>query len=54
MDAFFSILLPVLAGMLLLCIGYNFQERNSGVFMIWLGMVSILGTVVFKILEKLA
>ncbi|MCQ2996634.1 hypothetical protein K3169_08885 [Pseudomonas phytophila] len=54
MGAFFSTLLPILAGMLLLCIGYSYQERNSGVFMIWLGMIGILGTVVFKILEKLS
>jgi hypothetical protein len=53
MDAFFSILVPILAGMALLCIGYNYQERDSGVFMIWLGMIGILGTIVFKILQKL-
>jgi len=54
MDAFQSMLLPVVIGMLLLCVGYSYQERGAGVFSIWLGIVSILGTVGFKILEKLA
>lgn len=54
MDAFFSIPLRVPVGMFMLCTGYNYQERNSGVFMIWLGMIGILSTVVFKILEKLS
>jgi hypothetical protein len=53
MDVIEALLLPVVGGMLL-CIGFNFQERTSGVLMVWLGMMLILGTVVFKILEKLA
>jgi len=53
MDAFHSMLLPVLAGMIMLCVGYSYQERGIGVFTLWLGMVFILGTVGYKILEKL-
>ena len=54
MDAFFTLLLPVTGGMLLLCVGYSFHERPVGVFMIWLGMMSLIGTARWKILEKLA
>ena len=53
MDAFFAMLVPVLAAMLLLCIGFSYQERAVGVFMIWLGMMIMLGTMGFKILQKL-
>jgi len=53
MDAFFTLLLPVIGGMLLLCIGYSYQERPAGVLMIWLGMMSLIGTACWKILEKL-
>ena len=53
MDAFFSIPLRILVGMFMLCTGYNYQERNSGEFMIWLGMIEILGTVVFNLLQRL-
>ncbi|MCD5970229.1 hypothetical protein [Pseudomonas quasicaspiana] len=54
MGASLSIPLPILAGMVLLCIGGNFQSRDSGEFMIWVGMIGILGTVIFKPLRKLA
>ena len=53
MSAFFTLLLPVLGGMLLLCVGYSYQERPLGVLMIWLGMMSLIGTACWKILEKL-
>jgi hypothetical protein len=53
MNTFFALLLPVIGGMLLLCIGYSYQERPVGVLMIWLGMMSLIGTACFKILEKL-
>ena len=29
------------------------RERNSGVLMMWIGMLGILGIMVWKILEKL-
>ena len=54
MDAFPAMLIPVVFGMLLLCIGFSYQERSSGVFMIWVGMFLIIGTIGFKIIEKLA
>lgn len=53
MSAFHSMFLPVLAGLILLTIGFNKRESNSGVLMMWLGMLSILGIMVWKILEKL-
>jgi hypothetical protein len=53
MNAFYAMLLPITIGMLLLCVGYSYRERGSGVFMIWVGMLLILGTIGFKILEKL-
>lgn len=54
MNAFYAMLLPIIIGMLLLCIGFSYQERGGGVFMIWLGMMLMLGMIGFKILEKLA
>lgn len=54
MDPVHSMLIPILAGMLLLCVGFTYQERGVGVFLLWLGMVCILGTVVYKILDQLA
>jgi 1,4-dihydroxy-2-naphthoate octaprenyltransferase len=53
MDPIHSMLIPILAGMLLLCVGYSYQERDAGVFVLWLGILCILGTVGYKILEKL-
>lgn len=53
MSAFQSMFLPVLAGLILLTVGFTNRERNSGVLMMWLGMLSILGIMVWKILEKL-
>lgn len=54
MDPVHSMLIPILVGMLLLCVGFTYQERAVGVFLLWLGMLCILGTVGYKILEKLA
>jgi uncharacterized membrane protein len=54
MSAFQSMLIPILAGMILLAIGYNFRDKNLGIFSIWIGMLMILATVVYKILGKLA
>ncbi|OAI83868.1 hypothetical protein AYO28_04725 [Pseudomonas putida] len=53
LSTFQSMFLPVLAGLILLTIGFNKRENNSGVLMMWLGMLSILGIMVWKILEKL-
>ena len=55
MSAFHSMMIPIVCGMLLLTIGFNFRERSSGVgvLMIWCGMLLIFGTIVFKILTKL-
>ncbi|VVO17259.1 hypothetical protein [Pseudomonas fluorescens] len=54
MSAFNSMLIPILAGMILLAIGYNFRDKNLGIFSMWIGMLLILATVVYKILAKLA
>lgn len=53
MDEFFSLLIPVVIGMLLLCVGFSYRDHGSGVTSITLGMVLMLGTVAFKILDKL-
>ncbi|MDQ3203666.1 MAG: hypothetical protein M3Q94_16135 [Pseudomonadota bacterium] len=52
-SAFHAMLIPILIGMILLAIGYNFRDKNAGIFAMWVGMLTILGTVVFKILAKL-
>ncbi len=53
MQSFHAMLIPILIGMILLAIGYNFRDKNAGIFAMWVGMLTILGTVVFKILAKL-
>ena len=53
MSSFHAMLIPILAGMIILAIGFNFRDKNVGVFAMWIGMLTILATVVFKILAKL-
>ena len=53
LSSFHAMLVPILAGMLMLAIGFNFRDKNAGVFAMWLGMLTIFGTVIFKILAKL-
>ena len=53
MSSFHAMLIPILCGMLLLAIGFNFRDKNAGVFAMWVGMLLILGTMVYKILAKL-
>jgi len=53
MSSLNSMLVPILAGMILLGIGFNFRDKNVGVFAMWIGMLLILATVLFRILSKL-
>ena len=53
MSTFQAMLIPILAGMLMLAIGFNFRDKNIGVFTMWIGMLTLLATVIFKILAKL-
>ena len=53
LSSFHALLVPILAGMLMLAIGFNFRDKNAGVFAMWIGMLTIFGTVIFKILAKL-
>ncbi len=52
--AFHTMLIPILSGMLMLAVGFNFRERDAGVLLLWVGMLFILGTVVYKILAQLS
>ncbi|WP_181282313.1 hypothetical protein [Pseudomonas orientalis] len=54
MSSFHTLLIPILIGMILLAVGFNFRGKPLGVFGMWVGMLLILGTVVYKILAKLA
>lgn len=54
MSSFHAMLIPILIGMILLAVGFNFRDKPVGVFGMWVGMLLILGTVVYKILAKLA
>lgn len=54
MSAFHAILIPILTGMILLAVGFNFRDKNLGVFGMWIGMLLILATIVYRILAKLA
>ena len=40
--------------MIMLAVGFNFRDKPLGVFGMWIGMLLILATVVYKILAKLA
>ncbi|GAB6407042.1 hypothetical protein [Pseudomonas sp. MHK4] len=53
MSSFHGMLIPILIGMLMLAVGFNFRDKNAGVLAMWLGMLLILATVIFKILAKL-
>ncbi|MGG7648411.1 hypothetical protein SAMN04490185_4939 [Pseudomonas frederiksbergensis] len=53
LSSFHAMLIPILSGMVMLAIGFNFRDKNLGVFAMWIGMLTILATVVFKILAKL-
>ncbi|MDB6445211.1 MULTISPECIES: hypothetical protein [Pseudomonas] len=53
MSSLNAMLVPILAGMVLLGIGFNFRDKNVGVFAMWIGMLLILATVLFRILAKL-
>jgi hypothetical protein len=53
LSSFHGMLIPILSGMLLLAIGFNFRDKNAGVFAMWIGMLTIFATVVIKILAKL-
>ncbi|CAI8863649.1 Magnesium transporter [Pseudomonas sp. IT-P291] len=53
MSTFHAMLVPILAGMIMLAVGFNFRDKNAGVFGMWIGMLTILATVVIKILAKL-
>lgn len=54
MTSFHAMLIPILFGMILLATGFNFRDKPLGVFGMWVGMLLILGMVVYKILAKLA
>ncbi|MDE1164080.1 MAG: hypothetical protein PW845_01560 [Pseudomonas sp.] len=54
MDSFYSMLLQVMASLALLTVGFNFRERDLGVFTLWVGMLSLLGLVLYQILLKLS
>ncbi|MCU1760150.1 hypothetical protein NTD84_10560 [Pseudomonas sp. 14P_8.1_Bac3] len=53
MSSFHAMLIPILIGMILLAFGFNFRDKNAGVFAMWIGMLTILATIIFKILAKL-
>ena len=48
MSSFHAMLIPILAGMILLAVGFNFRDKNAGVFAMWIGMLTILATVVYQ------
>lgn len=54
MSAFQSMFLPVLAGLIMLSVGFSFRERDIGVVMMWIGTLGMFGIMCWKILEKLA
>ncbi|WP_460122683.1 hypothetical protein [Pseudomonas sp. S2_C03] len=53
LSAFHAMLVPIITGMILLAVGFNFRDKNAGVFAMWIGMLTILATVVIKILVKI-
>jgi hypothetical protein len=53
MSSFHAMLIPILIGMIMLAVGFNFRDKNAGVLAMWLGMLLILATVIYQILAKL-
>lgn len=53
MSEFQLMFLPVIAGLILLTVGFSMRERNIGVFMMWIGTLGMIGIMCWKILEKL-
>jgi hypothetical protein len=53
MSEFQMMFLPVIAGLILLTVGFNMRERNIGVLMMWIGTLGMIGIMAWKILEKL-
>ena len=53
LSSFHAMLVPILSGMIMLAIGFNFRDKNAGVFAMWVGMLMILATAIYKILAKL-
>lgn len=54
MSDFALMFLPVMAGLILLTVGFTLRDRNIGVVMMWFGTLGIIGIMCWKILEKLA
>ncbi|WP_455921336.1 hypothetical protein [Pseudomonas putida] len=53
MDEFTSLLIQVMASLGLLTFGFSLRERNIGILMLWLGMLCLLGIVLYKILVRI-
>lgn len=53
MDEFTSLLIQVMASFGLLTFGFSLRERNIGVLMLWLGMLCLLGIVLYKIVMRI-
>ena len=53
MSEFQMMFLPVIAGLILLIVGFNMRERNIGVLMMWIGTLGMIGIMAWKIFEKL-
>ncbi len=53
MDEFTSLLIQVSASLGLLTFGFSLRERNIGILMLWLGMLCLLGIVLYKILVRI-
>ncbi len=53
MDEFTTLLVQVMASLGLLTFGFSLRERNIGVLMIWIGMLCLLGLVLYKILVRI-
>jgi len=50
----FSILLIQLAASLgLMTVGFNLRERNVGVLMLWLGLLCVLGVVLYEVILRI-
>jgi hypothetical protein len=53
LSSFHAMLIPILSGMNMRANAYNTRDKNAGVFAMWVGMLMILATVIYKILAKL-
>lgn len=53
MDHFNSVLLMLVTGMVLLCLGYQRRDAAWGIAVLWIGAMAMLGTMFYAIFSAI-